>query len=79
MQHNFDKIPKEQIRDIFKYSFDNVTSENRAIADMVKSEKEYKKLVNLMQGVFEMVGLFMEETTELTEHIHKAAAAFAIP
>jgi len=57
------------LKDVFRYSFEQA-HDCSEIAELVKSEKEYKKLIKLMTGIFEMVSLFMEETKELTTNLH---------
>lgn len=60
-------MPKEIVRDVFKFIFENFNDPNvKSIKELVISEREFKKFVPLMTGVFEMVSLFMEDSKELT-------------
>lgn len=60
-------MPKEIVRDVFKFIFENFNDHSvKAIKELVISEREFKKFVPLMTGVFEMVSLFMEDSRELT-------------
>ena len=40
------------------------------IKELVVTEREHKKLIPLMTGMFEMVALFMEDSKEITQSLH---------
>jgi hypothetical protein len=78
LQGHFDKIPKDMMKEIFKFTLDDPNSSG-VIKKITSSDKETKKLTKLMGGVLEMVSIFMEDNHELTQRLHEASTAFSIP
>ena len=69
-QENFDKIPKEMMKEVLKPALKYSSN----LLALVQSEKELKKFVNLMSGVFEMIPMFMEDSREISSYYKKSQA-----